>query len=109
VRDLALLLVAGCGDAGVVPIPNLATPTCAWIEHELIEPAQVCRLLTQDPGTDDARFLTDTDTSCSGTTCLALPAGQQAYILGKVTQAFTEYDVTTVDCGQLETLCPAAP
>jgi hypothetical protein len=108
-RAALLLLVIGCGEPGMVPIPNIASPTCAWVEHEVIEPAPICRLLTQDPGTDDARFLTDTDTSCQGVTCLELPAGEQAYILGKLTQGYVEFDSTHIDCAYLGTFCPAAP
>jgi hypothetical protein len=92
---IAALLALGCGDGGTMPVPNVLTaPTCSWVEHAVIEPADYCRLFTQDPGTDDARFLSESDRSCQGATCLVLPAGQQAYVLGRATASYVDYDVT---------------
>ncbi len=101
-----LLLAAGCGDGASIPVPNIAAGACAWVEHEVIEPADYCRLFTQDPGTDDARFLSEDDATCSGSVCLALPADTQAYVLGRLTEGYVDYDVTEADCANLDAACP---
>jgi hypothetical protein len=91
------LALAGCGDAGAVPVPNLGDPLCAWAVHAEIAPAPECRRFENKPGADAARFLTEADTTCDGARALELPAGERAWVLGSWGEAFVDYDQTGCD------------
>src|SRR5688572_6506676 len=81
-RLVILLLALGCSDGGKVPVPNLATPTCGWIEHEVFTaPDDSCARLVPSEGSE-VRFLGEHDDSCNGSTCIRLNPGEKAFILG---------------------------
>ena len=89
-------------------MPNIAAPTCGWIEHEVFT-APDDRCVRLEPSEGELRFLADDDESCEGKACLFLHPGERGIVIGPVLGSdeglSIRYDKTFGDCATLDP-CP---
>lgn len=104
-----MVLALGCSD-GAVPVPNVAAPTCGWVEHQIYTaPDDQCVRLVPSEG-HDVRFRADSDESCRGDACVVLLPAASAVVLGPALGSGSDLSIrfhkTLADCPDLPA-CPA--